>query len=125
MSPRTTIVLALAAGFAGGTISQRLAPLPVRAQDQTPIPQEIRAQKFVLVDKDGVNRGVLGIPARGRATGSPSLELMDKNGVTWSYTMNGRTMKNIGMLTDTPCPTCRRITAATDPTPALSGTNRP
>jgi hypothetical protein len=75
MSPKTTIALALAAGFLGGTLSQRL--VPVHAQD---IPQEIRAHKFTLVDDQGVTRGVFGFYIDDKGARHPDIELLSARG---------------------------------------------
>jgi hypothetical protein len=61
MSPRTTLMLALAAGFIGGIVSQHLALMPVLAQAPTPAAKEVRAEKFVIVDENGLPRGAFGI----------------------------------------------------------------
>jgi hypothetical protein len=72
MSSKFTITIALAAGFIGGIASRRLRPSPVYAQAPAP-PQEIRAQRFVLVDEAGVARGAFGI----ETNGAPELEIAD------------------------------------------------
>ena len=108
MSTKTTIALALAAGFIGGTISQRIVPTPVRAQDQPSVPREIRAHKFVLVDDSGVNRGVFGFPVTNRTRGYPGIELMDPKGETTSLTVRPRFALPLGMLPDATCQTCTR-----------------
>lgn len=76
MSNKTTLTLALAAGFIGGIASQRIAPASVHAQTQTP-PLEIRAQSFVVVDQGGLPRGAFGID---RQNGWPIVEITDPNG---------------------------------------------
>jgi hypothetical protein len=68
-----TITLALAAGFLGGLTSRYDGPTPVYAQLPASSP-EVRAQKFVLVDPNGVARGVFGIESRSstpKAASSP------------------------------------------------------
>ena len=53
---RTTIVVALMAGLAGGLISRYISPAPVLAQQpqaQSPAPVELRAQRFALVNPNG------------------------------------------------------------------------
>lgn len=100
MSPRTTIVLALAAGFVGGTISQRI--VPVHAQDQPSVPQEIRAHKFVLVDESGVDRGVFGFGNRGA-----DIEFMDRKNHTWTVQgINTVLFDNPHLLPDATCQVC-------------------
>jgi hypothetical protein len=76
MSARTTLVLALAAGFLGGIASQHITLLPVYAQSQTPIPKEIRAESFVIVDENGAPRGVFGIDKKD----GPIVEITDSKG---------------------------------------------
>lgn len=50
MTKSVTIVLALAAGLAGGMLSRFVAPPAAHAQQQQPPAKEVRAQSFVLVD---------------------------------------------------------------------------
>jgi hypothetical protein len=95
MSPKTTITLALAAGFLGGTLSQHL--VSVQAQD---IPQELRAHKFVLVDDQGVSRGAFGFPVANDLGGYPVIELLNQKGQTTSLTARGRFTRHLGLLPD-------------------------
>ena len=81
MSTKLTIMLALAAGFIGGSASQ-LLQVPVLAQKGTTVPQEILAHRFVLVDESGVPHGIFGFDQDHR----PNLELRDDKGNTWSFT---------------------------------------
>jgi hypothetical protein len=73
MSNKTTIGLALVAGFVGGTISH--VPISVHAQTPPSAPPEIRAQKFVLVDENGTPRGVFGF----QSDGFPDIQVRNKN----------------------------------------------
>jgi hypothetical protein len=50
MSKSLTVILALAAGLAGGMLSRYIAPPAAHAQASQRQPAEIRAQSFVLVD---------------------------------------------------------------------------
>jgi hypothetical protein len=59
----------------GGVAPRYAGPSVVYAQVPA-APQEIRAQKFVLVDEAGVARGVFGV----ETNGSPELEVMDSKG---------------------------------------------
>jgi hypothetical protein len=102
-SNKTTIALALTAGFIGGTISQHIGPSPVLAQDQASVPREIRAHRFVLVDDDGVNRGVFGFYQNRRAGSFPGIEYMDASGNTHAVRIS---TAHIGMLPDSSCKTC-------------------
>ena len=70
MSNKTTIALAVAAGFFGGIVSQHIALTPVFAQSPAPATMEVRARKFVLVDENGTARGVFGF----RSDGSPEIQ---------------------------------------------------
>jgi hypothetical protein len=87
MSTKFSIMLALAAGFIGGLASRYQRPATAYAQ--APVSQqEIRAHKFVLVDENGVARGVFGI----EAIGAPAIEIIDSKGEVfatefgkWSY----------------------------------------
>jgi hypothetical protein len=76
--------LFLAAAFLGGLISHYAWTQPVQAQAQPPVPKEIRAQSFVLVNDQGVVQGVIAV---GRSqNGRPSLKLYDGNGrELWSF----------------------------------------
>jgi hypothetical protein len=103
MSNRMTLAFALAAGFIGGTISQRIVPTAVLAQDQKSVPDEIRAHKFVLVDEAGVNRGVFGFYLNKTAGSFPGIEYMDTNGNTHAVRIS---TARIGMLPDATCKTC-------------------
>jgi hypothetical protein len=77
MSTKTTIAIALAAGFLGGIVSQRLAPAPVFAQVQPPVQKEVRAENFVVVDANGTPRGAFGVE-KGKAW--PQIEITDGRG---------------------------------------------
>jgi hypothetical protein len=101
MNTKVTLLLAVASGFLGGIVSQRIQPAPVHAQDQ-PAPQEIRAHKFVLVDEAGVNRGVSGFGER-RGSPYPTIEMMDPEARTW--TMRGA-FWHAGLLPDATCTAC-------------------
>ncbi len=69
MSTRTTLILSVAAGFIGGVASQHFALTPVFAKGSAPAAREIRAEKLVIVDENGVPRGAFGInPKDGWAT---------------------------------------------------------
>ena len=59
MSNKFTVLLAATAGFAGGFLSRYTSPSSVYAQAPT-VQQEVRAQKFVLVDERGALRGASG-----------------------------------------------------------------
>ena len=75
------LILALAAGLLGGLLSRYLTPTPVFAQAQAPAAREVRAQSFVLLNKQGVPLGRIGIDS----DGLPNITLVDENGRTiWS-----------------------------------------
>ncbi len=73
MSTRITLIFAVAAGFIGGIVSQRLALTPAFAQVPTPAAKEIRAEKFVIVDENGLPRGAFGINPK---DGWPTIEFI-------------------------------------------------
>jgi hypothetical protein len=79
MSNRFTVLLAAAAGFSGGFLSRYASP-PAYAQAPR-VQQEVRAQKFVLVDEGDVPRGAFGIETDGTA----QIEVTDKKGQLWLY----------------------------------------
>ena len=64
MSTKLTVTIALAAGFIGGLASRYYGTAPAYAQSPAS-PEEMRAQKFVLVDETGKARGVFGIEGNG------------------------------------------------------------
>lgn len=81
MNRHLNLGLSLAAGLLGGFLSHYVSPALVHAQTKAAPPQEITAQKFVLVNDAGLPAGVFGI----EKDGSASIQLMDKDGrVVWS-----------------------------------------
>jgi hypothetical protein len=70
-----TLALALTAGFLGGLASRYWSPTPAYAQAPSTPPAEVRAQKFVLVDENGIARGVFGF----ESNGSPVIEISNGN----------------------------------------------
>jgi hypothetical protein len=81
---KSTIAVALAAGFIGGAISRYAAPTPVHAQQaaQSSTPVELRAQRFVLVNPDGGVMGTFTVeqPKRTDIPMPPSIRLLDWSG---------------------------------------------
>ncbi len=75
---RHLTLVALAAGLLGGLLSCYLTPTPVFAQAQAPAPREVRAQRFVLVNKQGAPLGRIGFDS----DGLPNITLVDENGRT-------------------------------------------
>jgi hypothetical protein len=75
MVTKFTLFLAMAAGFIGG-LASRYAGSPVVYAQAPAVPQEIRAQRFVLIDETGVALGVFGI----EKNGGPEIEVMDSKG---------------------------------------------
>jgi hypothetical protein len=57
--------LALVGGILGGALSGHLFPREAEASARAA--RELRAEKFVLVDRDGTERGVIGVNSRGFA----------------------------------------------------------
>ena len=51
-----------------------------------PLPKEIRAEKFVIVDENGSPRGAFGVRDK---DGWPILEVIDKKGNAWAARMAG------------------------------------
>jgi hypothetical protein len=77
----TLIAAAIAAGFAGGALSNGVGK--VFAQERT---HQITAERFVVADFNGTKRGELGLDARGRI----NLTLYDDQGrVIWSAPVRG------------------------------------
>ncbi|MBI2680285.1 MAG: hypothetical protein HYX25_04665 [Candidatus Solibacter usitatus] len=83
MKRTMNIALTLAAGLLGGLLSRYLAPSPAFAQTQAPVPvpREVRAQSFILVNKEGKPLGRIGFDS----DGLPVITLVDEDGRTlWS-----------------------------------------
>jgi hypothetical protein len=81
MNRKMNFTLALLAGLLGGVLSRYLIPTPVFAQAQAPAPREIRAQRFVLVNKEGRPLGLMAV----ESNGIPVITLLDENMRTiWS-----------------------------------------
>jgi hypothetical protein len=80
MGNKFTVAIAVAAGFAGGLLSRYASPSPVHAQAPA-VQQEVRAEKFVLVDKGGAPRGAFGIETDGTA----QIEITDNKGRVYLY----------------------------------------
>jgi len=68
--------LALVGGFLGGAVSGHLFPAEGVADAAARAARVIRAEKFVLVDRDGTERGVISVSSRGVA----DVSLADKAG---------------------------------------------
>lgn len=84
------LTVALAAGLAGGVLSQYIWPLAVHAQAQST--KEIRAQSFVLEDAGGRTLGTFSVePARpGARDASGSIRLFDERGrEVWRTPLRG------------------------------------
>ena len=80
MNSKFTLLLAAAAGFAGGFVSRYASPAPVHAQAPA-VQQEVRAQKFVLMDQGGLPRGAFGI----ETDGTVQIEVTDNKGRLYLY----------------------------------------
>jgi hypothetical protein len=83
---RMTVVVAFMAALAGGAISRYISPAPVLAQQtqaRSTAPVELRAQRFALVNPDGLVVGTFMVdqskPLEG-APFKPSIRLLDFNG---------------------------------------------
>ena len=79
MSTKSTLAVALAAGFLGGALSRYLVPPTIYAQAQAPPLKEIRAQQYILENDAGVPKGIFGFD-----NGIPAIEVIDSNGRVWS-----------------------------------------
>ena len=81
---RSTAVVALVAGLAGGVLSRYLSPAPVfaqQAQAPNPAPVELRAQRFVLVYPNGTVAGTFTTgPDQQTLEFGPSIRLFDPKG---------------------------------------------
>jgi len=88
---RMPIVVALVASLVGGVISRTISPTPVLAQQpqaQSPAPVELRAQRFALVNPDGLVVGTFMVDQSKALDGppfKPSIRLLDSSGAEiWS-----------------------------------------
>lgn len=80
MTRKLQFGLSIAAGLLGGCLSHYVSPERVHAAQVAP-PKEIRAQSFVLVNRDGSPAGFFGFDGHG----NPSVMLFDSTGkVVWS-----------------------------------------
>jgi hypothetical protein len=87
MNTKLTVVLALFAGFSGGFASRYFEPAPVFAQEPA-VPQEIRAQKFIVVEKTGVACGVFGT----EEDGTPQIEILGYKGHVYAIVFRSWSM---------------------------------
>ena len=74
-----TLALALGAGVLGGMLSRYVTPVTVLAQDQSSAPKDIRAQRFTLVNEQGIVLGVFGLD-RSKQGSNPAIRLFDESG---------------------------------------------
>ena len=85
MNRTLILTLALAAGLLGGLLSRYLTPTTVRAQTQSAVPKEVRAQRFTLVNEEGTVLGIFGIDSGAsisglKPKGSATIKLFDEGG---------------------------------------------
>ena len=92
MNTRFIIPLAVAAGFAGGVASQCLGRA---VHAQSPMALEIRAQKFILIDKTGAPRGVFGV----ESNGNPEVEIKNAKGEVLACGFQRWAVMHHGVLT--------------------------
>jgi hypothetical protein len=79
MNRTLTLILALAAGLLGGTLSRYVTPTTVLAQGRSTAPKEMRAQRFTLVNERGIVLGVFGLDSPEQGS-NPTIRLFDENG---------------------------------------------
>jgi hypothetical protein len=82
---KSTIAVALAAGLIGGVISRYISPAPVLAQQpqtQAQAPVELRAQRFALVNPQGLVVGTFTVdqPKPTDILIPPTIRLLDWSG---------------------------------------------
>jgi hypothetical protein len=84
MNQKWTLILALAAGFAGSALFHGLSLVSVYAQVPSASPKEIRAQSFVLVDDSNTPLGRFAIRYPASASRERykfgSIQLFDSSG---------------------------------------------
>jgi len=74
-----TLALALGAGLLGGMLSRHVTPITVLAQDRSTAPKDIRAQRFTLVNEQGIVLGVFGLDSPEQGS-NPTIRLFDESG---------------------------------------------
>jgi hypothetical protein len=79
MTNKTTVLLAMIAGFLGGVVSQHVGLVTAHAQNSPP--QEVRAARFVIVDETGAPRGAFGLDKKG----VPTMEGTDNKGQLYTF----------------------------------------
>ena len=83
---RMTVVVAFMAALAGGAISRYISPAPVLAQQsqaRSTAPVELRAQRFALVNPDGLVVGTFMVDQSKfdpSVPNAPSIRLLDSTG---------------------------------------------
>jgi hypothetical protein len=75
MKHKLSAAIALFAGLLGGVLTRYIAPPTAFAQDQPPIPKEVRAQSFTLVDPSDRTIGTF---AAEPTSGTPSSIIMHR-----------------------------------------------
>ena len=73
---KLNLALALASGLVGGIVAHYLAPLSVEAQSPAPVPTEVRARSFILVNDKGTVVGKFSAEPGSR----PAIRLFDASG---------------------------------------------
>jgi hypothetical protein len=81
MNRKLNVTVAVVAGLLGGLVSRYLTPIPVFAKVQAPIPREIRAQKFVIVNEQGAAQESSGLTATVSPWSSLPMRTVERFGV--------------------------------------------
>jgi len=77
---KRSLLLSIAAGLVGGMVPLILQPLTAHAESQAP--EEIRAQRFTLVDNRGTTFGSFSFDESGR----PQIVIRDRSGhEVWKF----------------------------------------
>jgi hypothetical protein len=75
---KLNVGLSLAAGLLGGLLSHYASTPSVHAQSLAPVPKEVRAQSFVLIDDRGVVQGIFSVDESKQ--GPAGIKLLDARG---------------------------------------------
>jgi hypothetical protein len=78
MDHKLNVSLAIAAGLLGGLLSRYIAPASVHAQAPPPTPNEIRAQRFTLVNLEDQAIGTFMVEPMRR---SPGITIFQGNNI--------------------------------------------
>jgi len=81
MNRRWNLAVSLIVGFCGGILAPYLSDRSVHAQELRQSGKVVKAQKFVLINEQGLSAGIIGFDDNGL----PEITLFDEQGnILWS-----------------------------------------